>query len=203
MGTLEASIIFMLLSMIVSAQAGSSGSGKPKATDLMVEACKNASIDYYIATVPQEFCLLTLQSDKRSTNAKDLHDLVFIAIDITKARVIAASGMVKKMLQNAKKGTVTMRVLTLCEVDYEQMASILNICDAMIKDYQGYKGEMRSHELAGCVAEAYSPAAYCQTELNDAPKEVALVKENAELQMLVHMSANFLEPLTLPEEMLF
>ncbi|XBI06097.1 hypothetical protein VPH35_134156 [Triticum aestivum] len=53
-------IIFMLL----SAQASGSDSGKPKVTKLMVEACKNASINNpYNDPVTQEFCLSTLQSD--------------------------------------------------------------------------------------------------------------------------------------------
>ena len=124
-------------------------------------------------------------------------------MDIMKVRITAASGMVKKMLQNAKKGTVTKRVLTFCEVDYEELASILNVCDAMIKDYPGYKGEMRSHELALCVHTTYYLVSYSQDELHDMPKEVALTKETAKLEMLVEMSANFLVPLALREEMLF
>ncbi|KAI4974469.1 hypothetical protein ZWY2020_047749 [Hordeum vulgare] len=188
-------IFFMLLSTTISTQASSSSSSKRKATNLMVETCENASIYSYIRTAPQEFCLSTLLSDNRSTEAKDLHDLVLISIDIIKGRITAASSMVKKMLQNVNKRTVAMRVLSFCEVDYEEMVSILNVCDAMIKDYLGYNSEMRSHELAVCVAEAYSPAGYCENELDDMPKEVALLKESVDLQMLVHMSANFLQPL--------
>ncbi|KAI4974467.1 hypothetical protein ZWY2020_047747 [Hordeum vulgare] len=188
-------IFFVLLSTTISTQASSSSSSKGKATDLMVETCENASIYSYIRPVPQEFCLSTLLSDNRSTEAKDLHDLVLISIDITKGRITAASSMVKKMLQDVKKRTVAMRVLSFCEVDYEEMVSILNVCHAMTKDYLGYNSEMRSHELALCVAEAYSPAGYCENELDDMPTEVALLKENVELQMLVYMSANLLEPL--------
>ena len=40
------------------------------------------------------------------------------------------------MLENTKKGTVPMRVLSLCEVDYDTMVSVINICDAIIRDYQ-------------------------------------------------------------------
>ncbi|XBI76775.1 hypothetical protein VPH35_069970 [Triticum aestivum] len=161
-------IVFMLLSTTIYAQASGYSSSKRKPSDLMVEACKNASIYIYIRAVPQEFCLSTLQSDSRSTEAKDLHDLVLIAVDITKSRITAASGTVKKMLQNAKKRTVAMRVLSFCVVDYEEMVSILNVS---------------------------GPAGYCENDLDDMPKEVALLKENVELQMLLHMCANFLEPL--------
>uniref|UniRef100_A0A453QEQ1 Pectinesterase inhibitor domain-containing protein n=2 Tax=Aegilops tauschii TaxID=37682 RepID=A0A453QEQ1_AEGTS len=191
-------IVFVLLSTNIPTQASDSGSGNSKATNLMVEACKNASINSYIKTVPEEFCLSTLQSDIRSIKAKDLHDLVLIAMDITKGRLTSASGMVKKMLQNAKKGTVRMRVLRFCEVDYEEMASILNICDAMIRNYQGYKGNMRFQELASCVNDAYDPAGACEEELQDMPEEAALFKENTELQMLVWMGTNFLVPMVVP-----
>ncbi|KAF7092892.1 hypothetical protein CFC21_095343 [Triticum aestivum] len=191
-------IVFMLLSTTIPTQASGSGSGNSNATDLMVEACKNASINSYIKTVPKNFCLSTLQSDIRSIKAKDLHDLVLIAMDIIKVRLTSASAMVKKMLQNAKKGTVRMRVLRFCEVDYEEMASILNICDAMIRNYQGYKGNMRFEELASCVFDAYHPAGACEDELQDMPEEAALFKENTELQMLVRMGSNFLVPMAVP-----
>ncbi|KAI4974476.1 hypothetical protein ZWY2020_047756 [Hordeum vulgare] len=160
-------------------------------------------IYHYTATVPQEFCLSTLQSDNRSIEAKDLHDLVFIAMDITKGRVTAANNKVKKMVQNTQKGTVTMHVLTFCEVYYEELAGMLNVCDAMIKDYPGYKGQMRSEELALCVSTGYYSIIYCGDELHHMPKAEALMKENDELKMLVKMSANFLVPLELRKEILF
>ena len=96
-------IVFMLLSNAITTQAGGSGGGKPKATSLVVEACKNASGETQDPDVTKEFCLSTLQSDKRSAEAKDLPGLVLVSIDILKGRVTDASVKVKKMLRNAKK----------------------------------------------------------------------------------------------------
>ncbi|XP_037424988.1 uncharacterized protein LOC119289922 [Triticum dicoccoides] len=128
-------IIFMLL----SAQASGSDSGKPKVTTLMVKACKKASINNpYNESLTQEFCLSTLQSDNRSAKAKDLHDLVLVTV-ILKSRVAAASGKLKQKLQDAKKGTVAMHVLSYCEVEYEDVVRRLNVCHNLIKDYQGDK----------------------------------------------------------------
>ncbi|KAE8802330.1 hypothetical protein D1007_21879 [Hordeum vulgare] len=124
-------------------------------------------------------------------------------MDITKKRLTDATGMVKKMLQNSKEGTIRMRVLLFCEVDYEEMASILNICEGMIRNYQGYKGSMRFDELASCVTRAYNPVSACGHELLDMPEEVALSKKNVELQMLVQLGANFLVPMAVPKEMFF
>ncbi|KAI4986979.1 hypothetical protein ZWY2020_019609 [Hordeum vulgare] len=127
-------IVFLLLLSAITSQADGSGGGKPKATGLIVEACKNASDKNENMGVTQEFCLSTLQSDNRSAEAKDLPGLLFVSLDILKGRVIDAGVKVKKMLQNAKKGTVTMYALNICEVEYEKMVSRLNICQAVIKD---------------------------------------------------------------------
>ncbi|XP_044361437.1 uncharacterized protein [Triticum aestivum] len=175
-------IIFMLL----FAQASGSDSGKPKVTKLMVEACKKASINNpYNESLTQEFCLSTLQSDNRSAKAKDLHDLVLVTVDILKSRVAAASGKIKQKLQDAKKGTVAMHVLSYCEVEYEDVVRRLNVCHSLIKDYQGDKSGQQFLHLPDCVDMNYGPIVMCWYELPDMPGAEALIKENDELIMLV------------------
>ncbi|KAF7046314.1 hypothetical protein CFC21_055347 [Triticum aestivum] len=183
-------IVCMLLSVVVAAQANDFGGGKLKETNLMVEACKNAS-SYSLNpdNVTQEFCLSTLQSNNRSFEAKDLNSLVLITIDILKGRITPARGKVEKMLQNAKKGTVTMRALSFCKLDYDGMVRVLNICDAMIRDYHGDNSGLPSFELPRCVERVMIPAENCGSELDrDMPGAEALVNENAELVMLVNLN---------------
>lgn len=172
--------------MLLSAQASGSDSGKLKATMLMVEACKNASINNpYNDPVTQEFCLSTLQSDNRSAEAEDLRDLVLVTVDILKSRVTAAGGKVKQKLQDAKKGTVAMHVLSFCEVEYEDVVRRLNVCQGLIKDYQGDKSGQQFLHLPHCVDMNYAPIVMCWYELPDMPGAEALIKENDELRMLV------------------
>ena len=122
-------VLSTIIFFLFSAHASGSDSGKPKATKLMVEACKKASINNpYNESVTQEFCFSTFQSDNRSAEAKDLRDLVLVTVDIFKSRVTAASGKIKQKLQDAKKGTVAMHVLSYCEVEYEDVVRRLNVC---------------------------------------------------------------------------
>ncbi|XBI76773.1 hypothetical protein VPH35_069968 [Triticum aestivum] len=179
-------IISMLLSMAITAQANDIGSGKPKETDPMVEACKNASsYSFNLDNVTHEFCLSTLRSDNRSFKAKDHNNLVLIAIDILKGRIPTASSK-------------WMRALSFCKLDYDVMVRILNICDAMIRDYHGCNGRLgglQSFELPRCVERAVLPAENCGSELErDMPGAEALVNENVELVMLVNLNYALLAP---------
>ncbi|VAH99496.1 unnamed protein product [Triticum turgidum subsp. durum] len=188
-------IVFMLLSMTMMAQADDSGGGKPKATDLMVRACKNASFNNpHVDPVTEEFCLTTLKSDNRSTKAMDLRELLLVADDILRGRVTTTGSTVKKMLENTRKGTVPMRVLSLCEVDYDTVLSVLKICDAMIRDYQGDEDKLQSGELVSCVDMAYDSINECGSELVDMPAVGALVNENNELAMLVKLNTALVAP---------
>ncbi|XBI34236.1 hypothetical protein VPH35_120070 [Triticum aestivum] len=151
-----------------------SDTGKPKATKLMVEACKKALINNpYNESVTQEFCSSTLQSDNRSAEAKDLRDLVLVTVDIFKSCITAASGKVKQKLQDAKKGTVAMHILSYCEVEYEDV------------DYQGDKSGQQFLHPPDCVDMKYGPIVMCWYQLLDMPGAEALIKENDELVMLV------------------
>ncbi|KAF7092775.1 hypothetical protein CFC21_095231 [Triticum aestivum] len=182
-------IIFMLLFFTTTAQAGGSGGGKPRATNLVVEVCKTATFKYpYGGHDIEEFCLTTLQSDKRSTEAKDLRDLQLVTVDILRGRVTTTSGKVKKMLENIKKGTLPMRILSLCEVDYDTVVSVINKYDAMIRDYQGDEGGLRSIQLVRWMGIARDHVDECNSELVDMPATGALVNENNELGMLVKLN---------------
>ncbi|KAM3196635.1 hypothetical protein ACQJBY_072373 [Aegilops geniculata] len=185
-------IVFMLLFTATATQANGSVSGKPKATDLIVEACKNAS-DYWL-NITEAFCLSTLQSDNRSAKAKNLLDLVLVSIDIFKGHVTKVGVDVKKMLQNAKKGTIMMHALRFCVVDYETVLSTLNICEAIIREYQAEKGGMKSSNMPQCVDLAKHTLNECLSELADMPWAKALIKENEELRMLVYLNTNLLAP---------
>ncbi|KAF7076624.1 hypothetical protein CFC21_081249 [Triticum aestivum] len=187
-------IVFMLLSNAITTQAGGSGGGKPKATSLVVEACKNASGETQDPDVTKEFCLSTLQSDKRSAEAKDLPGLVLVSIDILKGRVTDASVKVKKMLRNAKKGTMAMHALSICELQYENVVSTLNICQAMIKDHQGDKGILQSLRLPHCVDIACDTSNECQTDLEDVPGTEALQIDNERLRILFNLNAALVVP---------
>ncbi|XBI04842.1 hypothetical protein VPH35_133078 [Triticum aestivum] len=179
-------VLSTIIFFLFSAHASGSNSGKPKATKLMLEACKKASINNpYNESVTQEFCLSTLQSDNRSAEAEDLRDLVLITVDIFKSRVTAASGKIKQKLQDAKKGTVAMHVLSYCEVEYEDVLRRLNVCHGLIKDYQGDKSGQQFLHLPDCVDMNYNPIVMCWLELPDMPGAEALIKENEELYMLV------------------
>ncbi|XBH75194.1 hypothetical protein VPH35_101997 [Triticum aestivum] len=201
-------IVFMLLSNAITTQAGGSGGGKPKATSLVVEACKNASGETQDPDVTKEFCLSTLQSDKRSAEAKDLPglldsrsakakdlcDLVVISIDILKGRVSDAGVKVKKMLQNAKKGTLTMYALSICELQYEKVVSTLNVCQAMIRDHQGDKGDLKSLGLLHCVDMTGETIKECENELGDVRGAEALLRENEGLRILANLNRALVAP---------
>ncbi|KAF7092893.1 hypothetical protein CFC21_095344 [Triticum aestivum] len=113
-------ILFILLSVAITAQTNDSGSGMARVTNLMVEACKNAS-SYHreLKTITHEFCLSTLRSDNRSVEAKDHLELVLVAIDILKGRLTTANHNIEKMLEKAKNGTVAMRDLSTCKVYFD------------------------------------------------------------------------------------
>uniref|UniRef100_N1R2Y5 Pectinesterase inhibitor domain-containing protein n=2 Tax=Aegilops tauschii TaxID=37682 RepID=N1R2Y5_AEGTA len=187
-------IVFLLLSNAITTQAGTSGSGKPKATSLIVEACKNASGKSQDTGVTKEFCLSTLQLDSRSAKAKDLRDLVVISIDILKGRVSDAGVKVKKMLQNAKKGTLTMHALSICELQYEKVVSTLNICQAMIRDHQGDKGDLKSLGLLHCVDMTGETIKECENELGDVRGAEALLSENEGLRILANLNRALVAP---------
>ncbi|EMS64051.1 hypothetical protein TRIUR3_19582 [Triticum urartu] len=187
-------IVFLLLSNGITTQAGGSGSGKPKATSLIVEACKNTSGESQDTGVTKEFCLSTLQSDSRSAKAKDLRDLVVISIDILKGRVTDASVKVKKMLQNAKKGTLTMYALSISELQYEKVVSTLNICQAMIRDHQGDKGDLKSLGLLHCVDMTGETIQECENELGDVRGAEALLSENEGLRILANLNSALVAP---------
>ncbi|VAI82271.1 unnamed protein product [Triticum turgidum subsp. durum] len=165
-------IVFMLLSNAITTQAGGSGSGKPKATSLIVEACKNASGETQDPDVTKEFCLSTLQSDKRSAEAKDLPGLVLVSIDILKGRVTDAS----------------------VKLQYENVVSTLNICQAMIKDHQGDKGILHSLRLPHCVDIAGDTSDECQTDLEDVPGTEALQTDNERLRILFNLNTALVVP---------
>ncbi|KAF7076625.1 hypothetical protein CFC21_081250 [Triticum aestivum] len=187
-------VVFLLLSNAITTQAGGSGSGKPKATSLIVEACKNASGESQDTGVTKEFCLSTLQLDSRSAKAKDLCDLVVISIDILKGRVSDAGVKVKKMLQNAKKGTLTMYALSICELQYEKVVSTLNVCQAMIRDHQGDKGDLKSLGLLHCVDMTGETIKECENELGDVRGAEALLRENEGLRILANLNRALVAP---------
>ncbi|KAM3277124.1 hypothetical protein ACQJBY_045127 [Aegilops geniculata] len=204
--TIFSTIVIMLLSSAIAAQSSGDVGGKPKPTDFVVGACKNASNfspgynDGY-NYVSQEFCISTLQSDNRSANAKNLRDLALIPVDILKERVVIAGGNVKKMLHNTKNSTSsTARHLRICELDYAATASVLTFCDALMRDYQGERTDDHendgplSFELPECVDQANEVSGYCGLAFLDMPGAEALVKESNELSMLINLSIALLAP---------
>ncbi|EMS55311.1 hypothetical protein TRIUR3_06879 [Triticum urartu] len=206
--TVFSAMVIILLSSAMAAQSsGDVGGKKPKPTDFMLEACKNAanwskSYNEGYNYVTAEFCISTLLSDNRSADAKDRRDLALIPVDILKERVVTAGGNVKKMLHSTKNSTsTTARHLRTCELDYTATAGILNFCDALMRDYQG---DRRSEdedndgplnfELPECVDEANEAWGYRGLALLHIPGAEALVKEGDELQMLMNLSIALLSP---------
>ncbi|XBI04841.1 hypothetical protein VPH35_133077 [Triticum aestivum] len=103
------------------------------------------------------------------------------------------------MLQNTKKGTVPMRVPSLCEVDYDTMVSVINICDAIIRDYQCDEGRQWSKELLRWMDMARDHVNECISELVHMPAVGGLVNENNELGMLVKLNAALVAAHMFPE----
>ncbi|MBC2899727.1 hypothetical protein CFC21_112550 [Triticum aestivum] len=189
-------ILFILLSVAITAETNDSGSGMARVTNVMVEACKNAS-GYHreLKTMTHEFCLSTLRSDNRSVEAKDHLELVLVAIDILKGRLTTANHNIEKMLEKAKNGTVPMRDLSICKVYYDTTMRIVNICDDMVKDFRGDKGRLKSFELPRCVDRAGYPVDECWFGLQfDMPWADALMSENREIDMVVNLDYAFLAP---------
>ncbi|KAI4974462.1 hypothetical protein ZWY2020_047742 [Hordeum vulgare] len=189
-------ILFSLLSVAITGETIESGSGGARVTNLIVEACKNASgYRRGVTNFTQEFCLSTLQSDNRTVEAKDHLELVVIAIDILKDRLTTANHNIDKMLQNAKKGTVPMRDLSCCKVYYDTTMRIINICDYMITDFRGHKGRLKSLELPRCVDRAGYPVDDCWSDLEyNMPWADALIRENLEIAVLVSLDYALLAP---------
>ncbi|XBJ26734.1 hypothetical protein VPH35_004099 [Triticum aestivum] len=162
-------------------------------------ACKNASINSSEYNhITEEFCVSTLRRDKRSDEAKDLHDLVLVGVDILKGHIIAASGKVKEMLHNAKNGTSIAHLLRLCELHYDATVTILNISNTMLKDNHGPKGGEKygppSYYLPYCVGMASSLVDYCGHELVGMPGQEALYKQNIELGELGSLNVALVAP---------
>ncbi|SPT18114.1 unnamed protein product [Triticum aestivum] len=201
--TLKSSIIFsasvfMLLSMAITAKANVSSGARAKVTNLMMQACRNASAysrDGDLRSVTQEFCLSTLQSNDRSVDAKDHLELVLITIDILKGRLTTATRNVEKMLEYSKKGTMTARDLSLCNEHYDTTVKIINMCDAMVMDYRADKGGIKPFQLPRCVDRAGFPVYDCRIiMLIDMPWADALINENVEMTMLVNLNYALLAP---------
>ncbi|XBI76927.1 hypothetical protein VPH35_070109 [Triticum aestivum] len=191
---LFSAIAIMLLSNTLAAKSSASGGVKPKVTNFILEACKNASMKNQIYDpnpITHEFCVSTLKLDNRSAEAKDIHSLVHVAIDILKGQVATANDNVKQMLHGTKNGTATMRALSFCMVDYNRMVSILNICDTMIKEYHGRKGRaddgLMSSELPSCVEKVDKPFIDCWLGLL-AMEAKKLLDENFAVGMLVKLN---------------
>lgn len=182
-------IVFILLSLTITAKANESSTSRAKVTDVMVEACKNASgysRDLHIVTL--ELCLSTLQSDNRSLKAKDHLELVLISFDIFKGHLSIANHHIEKMLQNATKGTIMMRDLSLCKLYYDTTVRIINMCDAMVTNYHGEKGVLKPFELPRCVKKAGFQVDDCGFRLdNDKPWADALINENEQMSVLVNL----------------
>ncbi|VAH10063.1 unnamed protein product [Triticum turgidum subsp. durum] len=196
---ISSTIIIMLFSSATTAQTNNDNGGKPKRTHFIVEACKNASINSSeYRHVTKEFCVSTLQQDKRSDEAKDLHDLALIGVDILKGHIIAASGKVKEMMHSAMNGTSTAQRLRLCEMDYDAAVTILKVCNTMLKDYRGPKGGEKvgppSFYLPDCVDKASGFVNYCEHELVDMPGQEALYKESIELCKLGDLNVALMQP---------
>ncbi|KAM3196630.1 hypothetical protein ACQJBY_072368 [Aegilops geniculata] len=193
---LFSTITIMLFSSSIVAHTSGDVDGKPKATDFVTVACKNATANYDKEIhLTEKFCVSTLRSDKRSDKAKDLRDLALIGVDILKARVITANGKVQEMLHKAKTGTSMARRLTFCKLDYDVTVSITNICTALLKDFRGPNGGDNdgppSFMLPQCVEQANTLSGYCGNELMDMP---ALFNENLDMSMLAHLNMALLEP---------
>uniref|UniRef100_A0A8I6Y0C9 Pectinesterase inhibitor domain-containing protein n=1 Tax=Hordeum vulgare subsp. vulgare TaxID=112509 RepID=A0A8I6Y0C9_HORVV len=191
---LFSAITIMLLSTTIATESTASGGGNPKATNFMVEACKNASTKSQIYDpnpITQEFCVLSLKLDNRSAEAKDVHSLVHVAIDILKGQVATANDNVKQMMHDTKNGTSTMRSLSFCVVDYNRMVSILSICDTMINEYHGRTGRaddgLLSSELPACVEKVDKPFIDCWLGLLGMEVK-KLLDENIAVGMLVKLN---------------
>ena len=74
------------------------------------------------------------------------------------------------------------------------LLSVLNICDAMIRDYQGDEDKLLSNELASCVDMAYDHVDERDSEHVDVPGVGAAVNEDSELGMLVKLYTALVAP---------
>uniref|UniRef100_M8D2F1 Uncharacterized protein n=1 Tax=Aegilops tauschii TaxID=37682 RepID=M8D2F1_AEGTA len=91
------------------------------------------------------------------------------------------------------------RHLKICELGYDATASMLNLCGAFMKNYEGdnmseYNDGPHSSELPVCVDEVNRVSDYCAFALFDMLGVEALIKENDELQKLIDLNMALLSP---------
>lgn len=194
-------IVAILLSMSIAAQTSNVDAGKP-ASDLLVKACKNASIHSdKVYEITEKFCISTLRSNNRTVEAKDLRDLALVGVDVLKGRLVTASGKIKEMLRSVKKGTSTARRLNFCEVDCNVTVSVLDVCTALLRDYRGDNSSNNDgpppFELPDCVEKAHGLVGYCGDQLSGIPPgrdADARLKEFILLSRLAALNTALLAP---------
>lgn len=184
-------IVIIVLSMAITAQAADT---KPISSAIMLEACKNVSSDFFKVRFTHDFCVSTLQSDNRSTDAKDYRILALVAVDAMKPQATATMAKVENLIHGATKDKFATRALGFCRVDYGGMVSTLEICHDIIQSFHIPKGNEgpTPFDLPNCVEKTTSAIKDCADKIQFTSVSEGLTKEYEELAMLASLSSSLL-----------
>ncbi|KAM3206386.1 hypothetical protein ACQJBY_061840 [Aegilops geniculata] len=184
-------IVIILLSMAITAQASDT---KPLSSGIMLEACKNVSSDFFKVRFTYDFCVSTLQSDKRSTDAKDYRILALVAVDSMKPKATAVTAKVENLIHGATKDKLATRALGFCRVDYGGIVSTLEICHDILQSFVIRKGNEgpTPFDLPDCIAKTTKSINDCADKTEFTSVSKGLMKEYEELSMMASLSSSLL-----------
>ncbi|EMS62846.1 hypothetical protein TRIUR3_07725 [Triticum urartu] len=182
-------IFIILLSMAITVQASDT---KPMSSGITLEACKNVSSDLFKVRSTYDFCVSTLQSDKRSINAMDCRILTLVAVDAMKPQATAVMAKVENLIHGATKDKLATRALGFCRVDYGGMVSTLEICHDIIQNFEVRKGNEgpTPYDLPDCIAKTTKAINDCSDKTEFTSVSEGLTKEYEELSMMINLSSS-------------
>ncbi|VAI68690.1 unnamed protein product [Triticum turgidum subsp. durum] len=184
-------IVIILLSMAITVQASDT---KPMSSGIMLEACKNVSSDFFKVRSTYDFCVSMLQSDKRSTDAKDCRILALVAVDAMKPQATAVMAKVDNLIHGATKDKLATRALGFYRVDYSGMVSTLEICHDIIQNFEVRKGNEgpTPYDMPDCIAKTTKALNDCANKTEFTSVSEGLSKEYEELSMMISLSSSLL-----------
>ncbi|RLN01121.1 hypothetical protein C2845_PM06G29550 [Panicum miliaceum] len=104
-------------------------------TDIVAEACANATRLSYVPQLTMEYCVSTLRADRRSAAATQARDLALVAMDLLQLSAADADAWLATVPEGDRKGDTALTV-HFCRLDYGAVARTVPECRPMV---QGYK----------------------------------------------------------------
>ncbi|CAO1945791.1 unnamed protein product [Urochloa humidicola] len=172
------------------------------ADTLVTVACANVSRHNYLGPgLTEDFCELAFWSDKRTASATRPRDLALLAIDFVRdgaagagAKVggAAAAPAAKNLSRDAALN------LRYCQLDYEDVARTVPVCQEMVQEYEPASGDGRGPMIAynyvECAGRMMSAAVDCWSRIvNDQETKKAVWKEVSDVAYRTNLAKAMVE----------